>query len=117
MKRTIFTILFFCLVAASCQKEEPTKAIITVYNNSGDRVVGAVVTLSQEQLGPGVNQTNLTSTQTSDYNGETEHVLELEAIMNVDAVLYNNSGNILQTGATVVRFVKGKTVRKDVEIN
>lgn len=117
MKRTIFTILFFCLLTASCHKEDPTKAIITVYNSAGERVVGAVVTLSQEQLGPGVNQTNITSTQTSDYNGETEHVLELEAIMNVDAVLFNSGGNILQTGSTVVRFVKGKTVRKDVEIN
>ena len=116
MIRISLLFLFCVLTLASCKKESLTKAIITVYDIKGNTVPGVTVTLSQEQLGPSVNQTNLTSTQISDSNGQTEHVLDLEAIMNVNAYMLSQLGDTLMAGATTVRLFGGRTISKDIEI-
>lgn len=116
MKRSCFLFvlaLFFGLTA--CHKEPLTKGIITVYDKDGDTITGVVVRLSQEDLGPGVLQTNIVSVHTSDAHGQTEHVLEMEAMMNVDAVLYADTDTLLY-GRTVIHLVHGKTINKNVEI-
>lgn len=100
---------------SACYEEPLTKGIVTVYDRDGNTVPGAIVTLSQEDLGVGVNQTNVVSIQTSDSKGQTEHVLELEAIMNVDAVLYLELDTFLY-GHSVIRLEHGKTVHKNVEV-
>ena len=116
MIRILYLFLFCVLALASCKKESLTKAIITVYDINGNTVPGVTVTLSQEQLGPSVNQTNLISTQISDYNGQTEHVLDLEAIMNVNAYMLTQFGDTLMAGFTTVRLFGGRTISKDIEI-
>jgi hypothetical protein len=116
MKRSCFLfVLAFFLGLTACQKESFTKGIITVYDKDGNITPGAVVMLSQEDLGPGVSQTNVVSVHTSDAHGQTEHVLEMEAMMNVDAVLYADTDTLLY-GHTVIRLVEGKTINKNVEI-
>ena len=118
MKRSCFLfVLALFLMLTSCQKETFTKGVITVYDKDGNTVSGAVVTLSQQDLGPGVSQTNIISIHTSDSYGQTEHVLEKEAIMNVDAVLYAETNtDTLLYGQTTIRLTEGKTIHKNVEI-
>lgn len=116
MKRyNIPIILSFVLLFSACQEESFTKAIITVYDNEGNTVPGVIVKLSQEDLGPNVSQTDITSFQTSDEQGQTEHVLDREAIMNVDAVLQSEADTLLY-GQTKIRLVRGQTIQKDIEI-
>ena len=116
MKRSCFLfVLALFLGLTACHKESLTKGIITVYDKDGNTISGVVVTLSQEDLGPGVSQTNIVSVHTSDAHGQTEHVLEMEAIMNVDAVLYADTDTLLY-GQTVIRLVHGKTINEKVEI-
>ena len=67
-------------------------------------------------MGPGVVQTNVVDIQTSDYKGQTEHILQLESIMNVTAVLLGSVNDTVLFGQTVIRFVQGETVYKDVEV-
>lgn len=116
MKRSCFLfVLALFLGLTSCHKESLTKGIITVYDKDGNPISGVIVTLSQEDLGPGVSQTNIVSVHTSDAHGQTEHVLEMEAMMNVDAVLYADADTLLY-GQTVIRLTQGKTIHKNVEI-
>ena len=67
-------------------------------------------------MGPGVIQTNIIDIQTSDYKGQTEHILEMESIMNVTAVLLDSANDTILSGQTVIRFVQGEIVYKDVEV-
>ena len=60
----------------------------------GNTVSGATVIVSQEEIA-GVTQTNVVSALVSDFNGQTEHVLELEAIMNVKAFTLSSSTSSL----------------------
>ena len=87
MKRSIYLILGVTLLLSSCYDDPLTKGVITVFDSSGNTVEGAQVTLSQENMGPGVTQTNIVDIQISDYKGQTEHILEMESLMNVEAVL------------------------------
>ena len=110
----IFVILFNL---SSCYKEPLTKGIITVYDSDGNTVSGAFVKLSQENI-IGVNQTNIVSTLVSDFNGQTEHILELEALMNVEAYTLSESApaDTLIYGTTIIRLMRGKTIYKNIEI-
>ena len=117
MKRSIYLLLGFIFLLSSCYEEPLTKGVITVYNTQGEVVSGVEVTLSQDDMGPGVNQTNIIDVKTSDVLGQTEHVFELESIMNVDAVLYGSAGDTIQSGHTAIRLTRGKTEHKDVEIS
>lgn len=102
---------------SSCYEEPLTKGIITVYDAEGNTVSGATVNLYQEDI-VGVTQTNVVSTLVSDFNGQTEHVLELEALMNVEAYTLSESASAdtLLYGTTVIRLMRGKTIYKNIEI-
>jgi hypothetical protein len=116
MKRALILLSAFLVVSlSSCRKETYTKGIITVYNAEGIPVPGVMVTLSQNDMGPGVDQTNVVSVQTTDAYGQSEHVFEHEAIMNIDAVMMAEADTIL-SGKSVIRLVKGKSIYKDVEV-
>ena len=65
---------------------------------SGNSVVGAIVKLFQEEI-VGVSQTNVISTLVSDFNGQTEHILELEALMNVEAYTLSESSDTILYGS------------------
>ena len=116
MKRSVNLLFGVILLLSSCYKEPLTKGVITVYDSTGNTVEGVEVTLSQEDMGPGVVQTNVVDIQTSDYKGQTEHILQLESIMNVTAVLLGSVNDTVLFGQTVIRFVQGETVFKDVEV-
>ena len=111
----IVIIILFSMM--SCYEEPLTKGIITVYDSEGNTVSGAVVKLYQEEI-VGVTQTNVVSTLVSDFNGQTEHVLELEALMNVEAYTLSEStsADTLLYGTTVIRLMRGKTIYKNIEI-
>jgi hypothetical protein len=102
---------------SSCYEEPLTKGIITVYDSEGNTVSGAVVKLYQENI-VGVTQTNVVSTLVSDLNGQTEHVLELEALMSIEAYTLSEStsADTLLYGTTVIRLMRGKTIYKNIEI-
>ena len=116
MKRSIYLLLGVVFLLSSCYKEPLTKGVITVYDSSGNTVEGVEVTLSQEDMGAGVTQTNIIDIQTSDYKGQTEHILELESIMNVTAVLLSSENDTILSGQTIIRFIQGEVVYKDVEV-
>ncbi len=111
----IVIIILFSMM--SCYEEPLTKGIITVYDSEGNTVSGAIVKLYQEEI-VGVTQTNVVSTLVSDFNGQTEHVLELEALMNVEAYTLSEStsADTLLYGTTVIRLMRGKTIYKNIEI-
>ena len=111
----IVIITLFCM--SSCYEEPLTKGIITVYDSEGNTVNGAIVKLYQEDI-VGVTQTNVVSTLVSDFNGQTEHVFELEALMNVEAYILSEStsADTLLYGTTVIRLMRGKTIYKNIEI-
>ena len=116
ISRTLIVIItLFCM--SSCYDEPLTKGIITVYDSEGNTVNGAIVKLYQEDI-VGVTQTNVVSTLVSDFNGQTEHVLELEALMNVEAytLTESTSADTLLYGTTVIRLMRGKTIYKNIEI-
>ena len=116
MKRSIYLLFGVIFFLSSCHKEQLTKGIITVYDSGGNTVEGVEVTLSQEDMGPGVTQSNIVDIQTSDYKGQTEHILEMESLMNVTAVLLDTANDTILSGQTVIRFVLGEVVNKDVEV-
>ena len=111
----IVIITLFCM--SSCYEEPLTKGIITVYDSEGNTVNGAIVKLYQEDI-VGVTQTNVVSTLVSDFNGQAEHVFELEALMNVEAYTLSEStsADTLLYGTTVIRLMRGKTIYKNIEI-
>ena len=111
----IVIITLFCM--SSCYEEPLTKGIITVYDSEGNTVSGAIVKLFQEDI-VGVSQTNVISTLVSDFNGQTEHILELEALMNVEAYTLSESApaDTLFYGTTIIRLMRGKTIYKNIEI-
>ena len=118
MKISRLLIIIITLFSmSSCYEEPLTKGIITVYDSEGNTVSGAIVKLYQEDI-VGVSQTNVVSTLVSDFNGQTEHVLELEALMNVEAHTLSEpaSADTLLYGSTVIRLMRGKTIYKNIEI-
>lgn len=116
MKRSIYLLLGVIFLLSSCYEDPLTKGVITVYDSNGNTVEGVEITLSQEDMGPGVTQTNIVDIQTSDYKGQTEHILEMESIMNVTAVLLGSANDTVLSGQTIIRFVRGEVVYKDVEV-
>lgn len=115
----LLIVLITVFSISSCYEKPLTKGIITVYDMEGNTVSGVTVSLSQENI-VGVTQTNVVSTLVSDFNGQTEHVLELEALMNVNAYkLSSSNSSVIDTllyGTSVIRLTHGKTIYKDIEI-
>ena len=116
MKRSIYLLLSTMFLLSACYEESLTKGIITVYDSNGNTVQGVEVMLSQKDMGPGVTQTNVVDIQTSDYKGQTEHILEIESIMDVAAVLLDSTNDTILSGQTVIRLVQGEIVYKDIEV-
>ena len=55
MKRSIYLILGVTFLLCSCYEDPLTKGVITVFDSSGNTIEGVQVTLSQEDMGPGLS--------------------------------------------------------------
>ncbi len=109
-------LLFASSILFSCNEETNCTAIITVQDTNGNPVYQAEVWLHQNnQISPQGTISNLSDFKTTDVNGKTVHVFDLEAVLNIE--VYSKSGNDTLTGTNVIRLLKGKTVNKTVEIN
>ena len=106
----------FSLTLNSCKKPEDTKAIITVIDINGTVVKDARVRLHQDgQISPSGQYSEISDEQWTDDNGQTEHVFEHEAILNVDVNIWVGTNEL--TGSNVIRLLKNKTVTKTIEID
>ena len=106
----------FAFSLNSCKKPEDTKAIITVIDINGNAVEGVKVKLHQDgQISQAGQYSEVSDEQWTDNNGQTEHVFEHEAILNVTANKW--VGNNELKGENVIRLLKQKTVSKTIEID
>ena len=106
----------FALTLNSCKKPEDTKAIITVVDINGAVVKDAKVRLHQDgQISPSGQYSEVSDEQWTDAGGQTEHVFEYEATLNVD--IWKKMGTDTLTGNNVIRLLKQKTVSKTIEID
>ena len=112
----IVAFSIFALTFNSCKKPDDTKAIITVVDINGAVVKDAKVRLHQDgQVSQSGQYSEITNEQWTDDNGQTEHVFEHEAILNVDVNIWIGTNEL--TGSNVIRLLKNKTVSKTIEIN
>ena len=106
----------FALTLNSCKKPEDTKAIITVVDINGAVVKDAKVRLHQDgQISPSGQYSEVSDEQWTDASGQTEHVFEHEAILNIDVSKWVGTNKL--TGSNVIRLLKHKTVSKTIEID
>ena len=106
----------FALTLNSCKKAEDTKVIITVVDINGTAVKDVRVRLHQDgQISPSGQYSEVSDEQWTDASGQTEHVFEYEAILNVDVVKPLVGSDL--TGSNVIRLLKHKTVSKTIEID
>ena len=106
----------FTLTFNSCKKPDDTKAIITVVDFNGTIVPEAKVRLHQDgQVSQSGQYSEISDEQWTDNNGETEHVFEHEAILNVDVNIWVGTNEF--TGSNVIRLLKNKTVTKTIAID
>lgn len=117
MKRFVFVTLilglfFSGLFLTSCNKEEDTKAIITVKYTADTTEVVPYAHVRLEKYDVNVEGQ-------CDDDGIFEHIFKLEAILDVSAWLdTSQTGTTTQKyGETTIRLVPGKTVYKTVFIN
>ena len=114
-----FLVVAFSVLALtfnSCTKPDDTKAIITVVDVNRIVVKGAKVRLHQDgQVSQSGQYSEITNEQLTDDNGQTEHVFEHEAILNVDVNIWVGTNEL--TGSNVIRLLKNKTVTKTIEID
>ncbi|OUV71885.1 MAG: hypothetical protein CBC83_07275 [Flavobacteriales bacterium TMED123] len=100
----------------SCKKPEDTKAIITIIDINGNVVEGVKVKLHQDgQISQAGQYSEVSDEQWTDNNGQTEHIFEHEAILNVKANKW--VGNNELKGENVIRLLKHKTVSKTIAID
>jgi hypothetical protein len=112
----IVAFSIFALTFNSCKKPDDTKAIITVVDINGAVVKDAKVRLHQDgQVSQSGQYSEITNEQWTDDNGQTEHVFEHEAILNVDVNIWIGTNEL--TGSNVIRLLKNKTVSKTIEID
>ena len=114
-----FLVVAFSVLALTfnyCTKPDDTKAIITVVDVNRIVVKGAKVRLHQDgQVSQSGQYSEITNEQWTDDNGQTEHVFEHEAILNVDVNIWVGTNEL--TGSNVIRLLKNKTVTKTIEID
>ena len=114
-----FLVVAFSVLALtfnSCTKPDDTKAIITVVDVNRIVVKGAKVRLHQDgQVSQSGQYSEITNEQLTDDNGQTEHVFEHEAILNVDVNIWVGTNELI--GSNVIRLLKNKTVTKTIEID
>ena len=118
-KVLLVSILFFSITTfISCQKENPTKAIIIVKDANGNRVNDANIWIYPDasQIPSNLDLIDeMSQLGESDSEGSKEFEFPYEAILKVEAA--KQVGNDYLTGENVVRLLEGKTVTKNVEIN
>ena len=106
----------FAFSLNSCKKPEDTKAIITIIDINGNVVEGVKVKLHQDgQISQAGQYSEVSDEQWTDNNGQTEHVFEYEAILNVTANKWVGTNEL--KGENVIRLLKNKTVSKTIEID
>lgn len=111
-----FSIAFFITSISSCEKESPTKAIITVTTTDGSPVYEAKVVLSQQGLiNSAGNESNVYAKDYTSSNGEVEFEFVNEAILNID--VEHIEGNDTYTAESVIKLIKEELVRKTVIVN
>ena len=113
---------FFALVMivtfTSCEKEKETIGVIIVKNSNGVVVPNASVIVFPEQtISPSgaYPLPSLTKSKWTDANGQAEFDYDLEAILNIEVIKYNNNDTL--KGNNIIRLEQGKTITKVVEIN
>ena len=112
----IVALSVFALTFNSCKKPDDTKAIITVVDINGAVVKDAKVRLHQDgQVSQSGQYSEITNEQWTDDNGQTEHVFEHEAILNIDVNIWIGTNEL--TGSNVIRLLKNKTVSKTIQID
>ena len=112
----IIAFVVFGITLNSCKKPEDTKAIITVVDINGNVVEGVKVRLHQDgQISQAGQYSEVSDEQWTDNNGQTEHVFEYEAILNVTANKWVGTNEL--KGENVIRLLKHKTVSKTIEID
>jgi len=112
----IGTFIIFTISLNSCKKAEDTKAIITVIDINGAVVKDAKVRLHQDgQISPSGQYSEVSDEQWTDASGQTEHVFEHEAILNIEVSKWVGANELM--GSNVIRLLKHKTVSKTIEID
>jgi hypothetical protein len=116
-KMKAFKFLLFALVVASaafssCKKSGPAEAMITVVDSTGQRISGALVTLSQDSVINPVNNVQASANQVkqSDAAGQAFFSFKLEAVLNVEVV----KGT--KVAKDYIRLEQSKTITKTVVI-
>ena len=110
--------LVMIVTITSCQKEKETIGIIIVKDSNSAVVPNANVTLFPNQtISPSglYPDPSLTKSKWTDANGQAEFDYDLEAILNVEVIKYNNNDTL--KGNNIIRLEQGKTITKVVEIN
>jgi len=110
--------LVMTVTFTSCEKEKETIGVIIVKDSNNNTISAASVTLHQDSLqntwtgewtDPAIHRTEQT-----DANGRAEFTYDLEAILNIDVIKYED--NDVLKGSGIIRLLKGKTITKVVEI-
>jgi len=144
MKKLLHLLLCLPLIFVSCKKVEApisgckdpsaanynylaeidngscvyTKAIITVIDINDNIVEDAKVRLHQDgqisTSGLDVDP-DLADEKWTNSNGQTVHIFQNEAILNVDVSKWVGTNEL--TGTNVIMLLKGKTVNKTIEID
>ena len=112
----IGAFIIFAISLNSCKKAEDTKAIITVVDINGTVVKDAKVRLHQDgQISQAGSSSIISDEQWTDASGQTEHVFEHEAILNIEVSKWVGTNELM--GSNVIRLLKHKTVSKTIEID
>lgn len=98
-----FTVLF----TASCKKDKPGKAVVTVLDSLNLPVYGATVNLnSDNNPEPGI----IKDKKVSDNNGKTYHEFELECILQVEV-----TKGLLVAPKSNIHIIPGETAEITVK--
>ena len=113
----VFSLVMIATVT-SCQKEKETIGIIIIKDSNGAVVPNADVTLFPNQtISPSglYPDPSLTKSKWTDANGQAEFDYDLEAILNIEVIKYNDNDTL--KGNNIIQLEQGKIITKVVEIN
>ena len=112
IKVWIILCFFIAICNISCKKDDPTKAIISVINQSNAPVSDAFITLWQDTAVNPVNgvQSTLRVTKKSDAAGKAEFEFKLEAFLNIEVIKGPD------TARSFVRLKENETVTQTVNL-
>ena len=108
----IILSFFIAMCIISCKKDEPTKAIISVINQSNAPVSDAYITLWQDTAVNPVNgvKSTLRITKKSDAAGKAEFEFKMEAFLNIEVIKGPD------TARSFVRLKEHETVTQTVNL-